>query len=317
MVPNIQHIGQSVNSIENILEFVPICVVVVVLWLLSLEWHNSNRMEDVTEFVKLYHPKAFLAATGVPYQIFVKVYKKYCGLCTPISKPIHLYELYCFLKMYPIEATTHIVYQNKRYYEAQHHRLVKARILWLASQMDEIREVWNNRTDPKNRLPHVFPSNVTGCLDSFPIRVSRPKDSSWQSAVYQGKYNLKAHVLKIQAICDHSGSIMWYSGPHIGTTHDLKLWRQHNPRAYMFQNERFLADKAYCSRSHPELLVPWKQHVMVDQPCRWITNKKLIIVFTGGTVQPLSMHLVTWRDSLLLAPDTEENSQGALGISEL
>ena len=49
--------------------------------------------------------------------------------------------------------------------------------------------------------------------------------------------------MQVQAICDHSGAIMWYTGPHMGTRHDVRLFREHPPP--LGPLERILGDKAY------------------------------------------------------------------------
>jgi hypothetical protein len=130
----------------------------------------------------------------------------------------------------------------------------------LASRVDELNEVWNDRHAPTNALPHLFPASVVGCVDSFPIFCSRPTDSFYQSSTYNGKYG--GNVLKVQAVCDHSGAFLWYSGPHLGTTHDLTLYRQHPPE--LDNGDQLLADLAYIGgREHAATLVtPFKKRMV-------------------------------------------------------
>ena len=42
---------------------------------------------------------------------------------------------------------------------------------------------------------------------------------------------------------DHSGSPIWFSGPHLGVTFDREIWLKCHPE--IKSNERILADKAY------------------------------------------------------------------------
>jgi hypothetical protein len=68
-------------------------------------------------------------------------------------------------------------------------------------------------------------------------------------------------VLKVQAICDHLGNIIWYSGPHRGTTHDLSLYADDHPN--LEAQEQLLADKAYYGArgSNLGLVTPHKKPV--------------------------------------------------------
>jgi hypothetical protein len=47
----------------------------------------------------------------------------------------------------------------------------------------------------------------------------------------------------VQGVCDHRGNIIWYSGPHLGVTSDIKLFRDFTPP--LEPGERLLGDKAY------------------------------------------------------------------------
>lgn len=58
----------------------------------------------------------------------------------------------------------------------------------LANNMTEIQDAWAQRRRPENVLPHLFGSNVTCNLDTFPVYVFKPEDSAWARALYSGKY---------------------------------------------------------------------------------------------------------------------------------
>lgn len=121
---------------------------------------------------------------------------------------------------------------------------------YLASVIDELSEAWDRREDPENELPHVFDSTVTGAIDTFPIVVNRPHRGNEQRFYYNGKY--ATHVVKVQGVCDHRGNIIWYSGPHLGVTADIKVFRENCP--WLEPGERLLGDKAYVGE--PEYLIP-------------------------------------------------------------
>ena len=59
----------------------------------------------------------------------------------------------------------------------------------------------------------------------------------------------------MQAVCDHSGNIIWYSGPHLGVTSDIRLFREHTPP--LEPGERLLGDKAYVGDLR--LVAPFKK----------------------------------------------------------
>ncbi|MHB1957163.1 MAG: transposase family protein [Sulfobacillus sp.] len=105
--------------------------------------------------------------------------------------------------------------------------------------------------------------------------VRRPKNASWQSALYNGKYG--THVLKtqvsqkcdliivfnvyvfcfVQVVCDFTGMPIFFSGPHIGVRSDLRLWQQFGP--VLSAGEIMLADKAYVSKDVSNVLAPYKR----------------------------------------------------------
>lgn len=62
--------------------------------------------------------------------------------------------------------------------------------------IDELGAAWEGRHDPANRLPHVFDHTITGCVDTFPIIINRPKGkNNVQRWFYQGKY--ACHIVKV------------------------------------------------------------------------------------------------------------------------
>ena len=217
-------------------------------------------MSEMDELMNEFGAARTLAMTGLSQTTFRYVYDKYCGPLTAIKRPLYLFVLLMYYKVYPVnrawpEPMTRIgkhaswtLHAIRRWEED------------LASRVDELNEVWNDRHAPTNALPHLFPASVVGCVDSFPIFCSRPTDSFYQSSTYNGKYG--GNVLKVQAVCDHSGAFLWYSGPHLGTTHDLTLYRQHPPE--LDNGDQLLADLAYIGgREHAATLVtPFKKRMV-------------------------------------------------------
>jgi hypothetical protein len=218
---------------------------------------NTIIIIIMEELTAEFDSRKFLAMTGVSSDVFRAFYSKYCGALTAIRKPLHLFILLNYYKTYQVHrawdgVTTRISKSSSR---------VLSRIrLWerdLADRVDELSDAWNNRDNASNVLPHLFPPTVIGCVDTFPIYVSRPTDSHFQSQLYNGKYS--CHVLKVQVVVDHSGTILWYSGPHIGTTHDIELTRRYPPP--LADGEEVLADLAYIG-ADAHYCVPFKRRVI-------------------------------------------------------
>src|SRR5689334_19363758 len=63
-------------------------------------------------------------------------------------------------------------------------------------------------------------------------------------------------VLQVQALTDHRGRIVAFTGPHIGT-HDKELWERHRREFRLGPRESILADKAYVSCT--QVLHPFKK----------------------------------------------------------
>ena len=175
---------------------------------MSSEDLNSygRRMAQVTEFladrgcVNSYYSFQFQQQTGHSWQIFKDIWMNYCGNHTPIKRPEQLFNLFVFYKSYPPVHCTTLFSQkanSKDDYKSgtRLYDKISTYQKYLASVIDELHFVWNRRLQPENSLPDTFDTNVTGCLDVFPIVVNRPKDAEMQAMLYNGKY--KKHVLKV------------------------------------------------------------------------------------------------------------------------
>ena len=240
-------------------------------------------------FLNKWSDSKFIGATGLRKCVFAYLFCRYCGLQTPVKTFRMLYDLFVYFKLYPVTRAFHTTF--KHYCQGWFLSQIHHHASYLASVIDELSSPWNARAFIYNRLPQPFDVGIVGCIDTFPIYVSRPANAAWQSHLYNGKY--KGHVVKvtstffycipschsfscslcvcvclvvlqIQAVCDHSGCIIWFSGPHIGTTSDIKLYQQFTPP--LVPGERLLGDKAYVSRLH-SLIAPIKR-----LPHRSLTN---------------------------------------------
>lgn len=203
-------------------------------------------------FIDTFSEEKCLAHTGLTRQQFVHIFTKYCGIDTPIPTQKALYYLLCFFKAYPIKRAVfnyHTVRMNAR--EGRSLSTLKKRARYLATHVNELQPLWNARHHLSNRLPLHFAYGVSGSIDTFPIRVSRPVNSVWQRSLYNGKF--KTHTVKIQAIVNHAGCIIWFSGPHVGVTNDYELFSRVTPP--LLNGEMLLADKGYCGESNSNFLI--------------------------------------------------------------
>ncbi len=95
--------------------------------------------------------------------------------------------MFFFLKTYPTKRNLRLHYPELTSVSHVMKR-VKERLAYLAGVMTDVAEAWDERTDPSNQLPHLFPGCVTYCLDTFPVYIQRPRDSKLQRLVYNGKF---------------------------------------------------------------------------------------------------------------------------------
>lgn len=193
----------------------------------------------------IYHHWLFLinpiASTGFPVDILEEIYLKYCGPLTPIPTRSQLARLFSYYKNYcPIRfhSTIYGLSSSRSF-----HAKLKISEDYLASVVDEMQEAWTQRLRPTNLLPfpRIFTNrtNIKTVLDTFPVRINRPINN--QRIFYSGKY--KAHCVKFQALADLEGNIVWYSGPHPGSTHDKRLLVEYPPPLERW--EQAMADLAY------------------------------------------------------------------------
>ena len=61
---------------------------------------------------------------------------------------------------------------------------------------------------------------------------------------------------QVQGVCDNRGNIIWFSGPHLGVTSDIKLFRTFTPP--LTPGEKLLGDKAYVGVP-TKIIPPYKK----------------------------------------------------------
>lgn len=146
---------------------------------------------------------------------------------------------------------------------------IHRRLLALSSEMrGVIPQMWDQRHTVDSPCERYFEGNVIGSVDTFPIRVYRPKNREFDRATHQPKY--KAPVIKIQVVVGHTGLPIFISGPHLGVRGDIAIWRQYGPKpqdprkpadpSALGPDERILGDKAYVDRRQHHLIAPFKAY---------------------------------------------------------
>ena len=77
----------------------------------------------------------------------------------------------------------------------------------------------------------------------FPLVVNVPADYATAKLLFQPKY--KACVLKIELAVAFTGEIVHASFPHLGTTHDVRVWRNTAAQHPLYPGEIVMGDPAY------------------------------------------------------------------------
>jgi hypothetical protein len=60
-----------------------------------------------------YEEEEIVAMTGLTSDTFDVLYDKYCGAGTPICKPVYLWWLFQYLKLYPISRAFRAIHEGK------------------------------------------------------------------------------------------------------------------------------------------------------------------------------------------------------------
>ena len=114
----------------------------------------------------------------------------------PDNRPLYLFDLLCYYKVYPVNRTSRGVYLSNYAADFRNHlQMLHSWEKHLANVINEMQQEWDVRFVADNQLPHVFDHLVTGSIDTFPIEIQRPSDGS-QAQYYNGKY--KKHIVKVR-----------------------------------------------------------------------------------------------------------------------
>ncbi len=128
-----------------------------------------------------------------------------------LRKPHYFFNAYKYLHRYPSRNDLDVLGCSR----ATLHDKILPVIYQLADSVNEI--FWDDRLDPYNHIP-FFSANVTGAVDTVPIYVQQPQNSTLRHMLYNPKY--AGTVYKMQIGIDFLGRIVLFSGPHIGLQYD-------------------------------------------------------------------------------------------------
>jgi hypothetical protein len=110
----------------------------------------------------------------------------------------------------------------------------------VAAALAEI--VYDDRLDPYNHVGRPF-KYVTGIVDTLPVYVPSPHSFAMRRQIFQPKYG--TCVYKMQLGISLMGNIILWTGPHLGTTPDVTIWRSTAPEHPFRRWEWWLADLGY------------------------------------------------------------------------
>lgn len=193
------------------------------------------------------------AVTGVTEFVLNLVFNFCCGRGTPVEDMSTLVWTLNYLKAHP---TTRITFTFLQTSDTRNtHRKIWRCVEYLATKLRPLVDSeWEHRAQclvPPD-VAELYGNHCIGYIDSFPIRVKRPRSQMWRRALQNKKYN--AHVFKVQMITNHVGTPIWYTGPHAGVIHDKKLWDNYNPG---LGPHCLLADKGYKGADPSDLCIPY------------------------------------------------------------
>jgi len=92
----------------------------------------------------------------------------------------------------------------------------------LAQIIDEI--VYDDRLHRYNHVGRPFKYHVTAIVDTLPVYIPEPHSFAMRRLLFQPKYG--ACVWKMQLGITLMGNIVLWTGPHLGVTSDVSIWRQ-------------------------------------------------------------------------------------------
>jgi len=162
-----------------------------------------------------------------------------------------LFDVFFFLKNYMRWRSYRVVDVSNslfRFYKSH-----RALLRHLASKMEPILpQLWAQIRDlypePGSDAFKLFGPNCGFIVDSFPIRICRPRSRLLRRATYNGKY--KHHVLKVTVAVSFSGVPLFWS-LNVGAPSDSYVWNHYLPPG-LAADEYGISDKAYVAAHHLE-----------------------------------------------------------------
>jgi hypothetical protein len=64
-------------------------------------------------FIQQYDEDEVVALCGLTPETFVKLFNKYCGRATPIKKPLYLWLLFKYFKIYPVHRAFRALHEGR------------------------------------------------------------------------------------------------------------------------------------------------------------------------------------------------------------
>ena len=81
----------------------PLCLVTI----------RTKMSQALDEFLNRHAEDEFVALTGLTIDTFCYMYHKYCGKDTPICKPVYLFWLFEWYKLYPVARASSALHGGK------------------------------------------------------------------------------------------------------------------------------------------------------------------------------------------------------------
>jgi hypothetical protein len=154
---------------------------------------------------------------GHSEDILQYIWENYCGVNTPITKPIDLFRVYKYIHRDLVRRQCYDISCSKWYI---HYNVINSYLPYLATHMNEIH--WSDRLSPWNHGEY-FPIYVTAMTDTTSMYVQQPQSSVLRSALFNRKYSWT--IYKFQISVDFLGRIVCFSGPHLRNSYDAHIWR--------------------------------------------------------------------------------------------
>ena len=116
---------------------------------------------------------------------------------------------------------------------------------------------WEAEKRWKKSEPSWQPEELDRVLiDSFETPIPRPSLADRQKRAYSGKR--RAHTTKTQVATDTTGEVLGIEAGHRGPKADIRLYEESEVHE-KYPNADKVADKAYQSQAHLELITPHKK----------------------------------------------------------